>query len=177
MSCHRSEFNARACVSFRPVFHSDIHHRAPPHFGDSNLAFVLKHRRGMRWTSSRFRFTVRMKDGLSVLSMQASSSGCSLLVWHIPEPAPSSTVLCVASLFFLAFPYTAILHRHVSKCLRVPCLKSSSSLLLRLSKSPKTHRRGEDVCEIPWASRTGLKHNSTPLHFPRGDFSPHTYLL
>lgn len=60
----------------------------------------------------------------------------------------------------------------MSKCLGVPCLKSSSSLLLSLSESAETHHRGEDVCEIPGATSAGLKHNSLSSPSVRRLFLP-----
>lgn len=119
MNCHCGKFKTLAHVFFPPVFHSDIHHKAQPNFNDSNLPFVLKHRHGLHWTSSRFRFTVRMKESLSVFSMQSFSSGYSLLVWHIPEPF-FHCPLCCLSIFLpvscFLYTYTAQACASVYEC-------------------------------------------------------------
>ena len=151
-----------------------------PNFSDSTFAFVLKDVPGMHWTSSRWRFTTRMKESLTCASSALSSSSCRrLFLWHIPGDAPPP------SLFLLSYFSPCLLlshshtHTHTTEAclsfLRVPCLKTSSSLLLRLSKSMETHHRGEDVCEIPWASGAGQMHNNILLLVPHGGFLPTRY--
>lgn len=116
MSCHRGKFNVQAYVPPLSVFHSDIDHKTQPNFNDSNLAFVLKHTEGMHWISSRFRFTVRMKERLTFSVPRAVILKWLQPFWFDISLSHSSTVFYFASLFFflsLPFTYTHILHRHV----------------------------------------------------------------
>lgn len=132
------------------VLLGNTHHKTRDNFNDSTFCFCFKTtQKGMYWTLSRFRFTVGVKETLTY----------SVSLWSHLEVAAAFPLdiflsLLSPSLFCLSvLPPVSCFHVHIyntgmSKCLRVPCLKSSSSLLPRLSERAETHRRSEDVCEI-----------------------------